>query len=93
MNPFLLYLVAINVATFVAFAWDKHVAASGNDYSRRVPEARLLGLSIIGGSVGGLFAMHTVHHKTKKWYFVWGLPCFIVLHVVVLLYAHMVGIV
>lgn len=88
-----IYLAVINAFTFAAFAWDKHVAANGNNYSRRAPEARLLGLSFIGGSLGGLLAMHVVRHKTKKWYFVWGLPCFIVLHVVTLLYAHMVGII
>jgi len=88
-----IYLAVVNVFTFAAFAWDKHVAANGNDLSRRAPEARLLGLSLIGGSLGGLIAMRIVRHKTKKWYFVWGLPCFIVLHIAALLYAHMVGIV
>ncbi len=57
------------------------------------PSVRLRGLSIIGGSLGGLLAMYAVRHKTRKWYFVWGLPCFIVLHAVALLYAHMVGVV
>ena len=88
-----IYLAVINVLTFAAFVWDKHVAANGNDYARRVPEARLLGLCFVGGSLGGLLAMHIVRHKTRKWYFVWGLPCFVVLHAVALLYAHMVGIV
>ncbi|MBR3225291.1 MAG: DUF1294 domain-containing protein [Atopobiaceae bacterium] len=87
------YLALVNALTFAVFAWDKHVAANGNDRRRRVPEARLLGLGIIGGSLGGLLAMHAVRHKTQKWYFAWGLPCFIALHAVVLLYVHMVGVV
>jgi uncharacterized membrane protein YsdA (DUF1294 family) len=88
-----IYLAAINLITFVAFAWDKHVAASGNDYRRRAPEARLLGLSLIGGAIGGLLAMSIVRHKTQKWYFVWGLPLFVVLDLAVILYAHMSGLI
>ena len=86
------YLVVVNVVAFAAFAWDKHVAASGNDHGRRVPESWLLGLCLVGGSVGGLIAMHAVRHKTRKWYFVWGLPLLIVLHVVLIACAHMGGI-
>ena len=86
-------LAAINVATFAAFAWDKHVAASGNDYGRRIPEAFLLGLGLMGGSPGGLLAMGLVRHKTRKWYFVWGMPLFLVLDLALLLYAHASGIV
>ena len=85
------YLVVVNIVTFAAFAWDKHVAANGNDYGRRAPEARLLGLCLIGGSVGGIAAMYIVRHKTRKWYFVWGLPLFIVLDIAVVMYAHMSG--
>ncbi|MDO4405304.1 MAG: DUF1294 domain-containing protein [Atopobiaceae bacterium] len=87
-----IYLVIINVVTFVTFAWDKHVAATGNNVSKRVPEAHLLALSLVGGSVGGLLAMYTVRHKTRKWYFVWGLPLFMVLFIGVVLCAHMMGV-
>lgn len=88
-----IYLAAINFITFILFVWDKHVAKSGNDYGRRAPEARLLGLCLIGGSVGGLIAMYSVHHKTKKWYFVWGLPVFVVLNIAMVAYAHMGGLI
>lgn len=87
------YLVVINVVTFGVYAWDKRVSATGNDYRRRAPEARLLGLGILGGAVGGLIAVHALRHKTRKWYFVWGLPCFIALDVAVILYAHMCGLI
>lgn len=87
-----IYLVIINVVTFVTFAWDKHAAATGNNVSKRIPEAHLLALSLVGGSVGGLLAMYTVRHKTRKWYFVWGLPLFMVLFIGVVLCAHMMGV-
>lgn len=88
-----IYLAVLNVITLAAFAWDKHVAESGNDYGRRAPEARLLGLCLVGGSVGGMIAMNVVRHKTKKWHFVWGLPLFIILDIAVVLYAHMGGLI
>ena len=88
-----IYLTVINIVTFIAFAWDKHVAESGNDHGKRAPEARLLGLCLIGGSIGGLLAMYLVRHKTKKWYFVLGLPLFIILDIAVVMYAHMSGLI
>ena len=88
-----IYLAIINVVAFIVFAWDKHVAATGNDHRKRTPEAYLLGLCLIGGSVGGLLAVHLLRHKTRKWYFTWGPLAFIVLHVVILLYVHLVGLI
>lgn len=87
------YLAVLNIVTFIAFVWDKHVAKNGNDPSRRLSEARLLALCLIGGSVGGLVAMRAVRHKTAKWYFAWGLPFFIVLDAAVVVYTHLVGII
>jgi uncharacterized membrane protein YsdA (DUF1294 family) len=86
------YLAVANVVTFAAFAWDKHVAATGDDPRRRIPEARLLALGLAGGAVGGILAMAAIRHKTRKWYFAWGLPLFAALHVAAALYAHMAGI-
>lgn len=88
-----IYLGIINIVTFIAFAVDKYVAFNGNDFGRRFPEARLLGLSLIGGAVGGLLAVHIVRHKTHKWYFVWGLPLFIVIDLAVVVYAHLSGLI
>ena len=86
-----IYLLVINVVTFVAFVHDKHVAEQGNDPRSRVPESVLLGLCLAGGSAGGMLAMHVVRHKTRRWYFRWGLPVFIVLHVALMLFAHQCG--
>ena len=87
------YLAVVNIVTFIAFVWDKHVAKNDNNPRRRLPEARLLVLCLIGGSIGGLVAMYAVRHKTAKWYFVWGLPFFIVLDTAVAIYTHLVGII
>ena len=40
----------------------------------RVPEKTLFLLPLLGGSVGALLGMRVFHHKTKHWYFAWGVP-------------------
>ncbi len=57
------YLGAIGAATWVAFARDKRRAGLGE---RRVPEAALLGLSLLGGSPAAAMAMFVLRHKTRK---------------------------
>ena len=40
----------------------------------RVPERTLFLLPLLGGSIGALLGMRIFRHKTKHWYFVWGIP-------------------
>lgn len=88
-----IYLAVVNVLTFTSFVWDKHVAKRGNDLQRRLPEGRLLALCLVGGAPGGLIAMYAVHHKTARWYFVWGLPLFTILDASMVVYAHLIGVI
>ena len=54
------YIVLINAITFIAFAVDKIKA---NAKRWRIRETLLLGLSLIGGSLGGFLAMDLFNHK------------------------------
>lgn len=67
----LVWLAVINVVTFAVYGADKRRAKRGK---WRVPEKTLFLLPLLGGSVGALAGMWVFHHKTKHWYFVWGVP-------------------
>lgn len=56
-------LVLINLWTVLRFWQDKQRAKAGE---RRIPEADLLGLAMIGGSPGALLARRLFRHKTRK---------------------------
>ena len=57
------WFVAISVVTLLTFGYDKVV--SGRDMTR-VPEAVLLLLTLLGGTVGALVAMQLFRHKSAK---------------------------
>ena len=65
------YLAAVNLVTFTVYGVDKAKARRG---AWRVPEKTLFLLPLLGGSLGALLGMRVFHHKTKHWYFVWGIP-------------------
>ena len=63
---FLAYIAVMSLAAFILYAADKKKAKKGK---WRTPEATLLGVGFCGGALGALFAMNTLRHKTKHWYF------------------------
>ena len=65
------YLATVNVVTFTVYGIDKSKARRG---AWRIPEKTLFLLPLLGGSVGALLGMKVFRHKTKHWYFVWGIP-------------------
>ena len=79
----LYYLLAINVLTFAVYGVDKWKARQGR---WRVPEATLLGLAAVGGSVGAWLAMRLFRHKTQKKKFRYGVPVLFVLQVAAVVY-------
>lgn len=75
MKYLYLWLIVINIITFAVFGIDKKKAIDGKF---RIKELTLFVLSLLGGSLGGLIAMHTFHHKTRKWYFKFGIPLILI---------------
>lgn len=70
-----IYLVAINAVTFFVYGIDKWKARRS---MWRIPEATLLGLAAIGGSIGAWLGMRAWRHKTMHKKFQLGIPLIIV---------------
>ena len=88
LPPLALYLAVINLAAFVAFGADKHRARR---HLWRVPEKTLFALALFGGSVGALCGMRVFHHKTRHWYFRWGIPAILLLQLALALWIYRRG--
>lgn len=71
MRVLIYYLLGINLLTFFVYGIDKWKAKRDK---WRIPEAILLMLAALGGSVGALLGMTVFHHKTKHKKFLIGVP-------------------
>lgn len=84
-------LTVVNAVAFIVYGIDKYRARNGK---WRIPEATLLMLVVVGGSVGAWLGMKAWHHKTRHSKFRYGVPAILLLQIVVatLLYVnHCVG--
>lgn len=85
MNSFdiiILYAVAVNVVSLIMMGVDKRRAIKR---AWRIPESTLFVLAIIGGSIGSIIGMHLFHHKTRHWYFLYGMPVILALQTILVL--------
>jgi uncharacterized membrane protein YsdA (DUF1294 family) len=72
----ILYFFTINALGFLLMLVDKHKARKNH---WRIPEATLMGVAALGGSIGSLIGMYTVRHKTKHLKFTIGIPVILIL--------------
>ena len=79
MQYFLGYLVTINALGFILMLVDKYKAKK---HLWRIPEATLIGVAAMGGSIGALVGMYTVRHKTKHLKFTVGIPVILALQLI-----------
>lgn len=70
-----IYLVSINVITYVVYGIDKWKAKKAK---WRIRESTLLWMAAVGGSIGALFAMKILRHKTLHPQFKYGVPLMLV---------------
>lgn len=71
MTPLGYALMASNALAFLLMGIDK--GRAGRD-AWRVRERTLFLFPLLGGALGGTLGMLLFHHKTRKWYFAYGLP-------------------
>ena len=72
MTEFLpLYLILVNAAALLLMLSDKLKAKRG---AWRIPEATLMCVVLLGGSIGALLGMKLFRHKTRHLKFTLGIP-------------------
>lgn len=73
-----IYLALVNIIGFAIMGIDKKKAQKR---AFRIPEATLFLIALIGGSLGSIIGMHTFRHKTRHWYFLYGMPAILILQI------------
>lgn len=81
MKILLLYLCIINALSFLLMLIDKQKAKKKR---WRIRERTLLGVSAIGGSLGGLLGMYLLRHKTLHKQFSIGIPFMFIAQLIIL---------
>ncbi len=74
----LLFLLSVNAIGFGIMLYDKYLAKNN---LWRIPEATLIGIAVIGGSLGVYCGMYAARHKTRHPKFTLGVPLILVLQV------------
>ncbi len=80
------YLLAINAVAFIMYGIDKYKAKKAK---WRIPEATLLLLDVLGGSIGAWMGMKVWHHKTMHKKFKYGIPAILLIQIALMAYLHM----
>ena len=80
------YLLAINAVAFIVYGIDKYKAKKAK---WRIPEATLLLLDVLGGSIGAWMGMKVWHHKTMHKKFKYGIPAILLIQIALMAYLHM----
>lgn len=62
---FLLYLALINLIAAGVAIYDKQISKRPRGSIRRIPEKTFVQFSMLGGGIGTLLTMLSIHHKTK----------------------------
>ena len=75
MKYLILYFLIINALGFLLMLVDKHKARKNK---WRIPEATLMGVAALGGSIGSLLGMYTARHKTRHLKFTVGIPLILI---------------
>ena len=75
-SPLLLLFGIVNSVAWLIMLWDK--MESRKSGAERISEGMLFFLATIGGSIGIYLGRFMFRHKTRKWYFLIGIPILMV---------------
>jgi uncharacterized membrane protein YsdA (DUF1294 family) len=75
------YVIIINIIGLFSMLIDKRRAIKK---IWRIHEKTLFLIAILGGSIGSNIGMRLFRHKTKHWYFVFGMPAILIIQLVII---------
>lgn len=84
----IIYLAIMNALGLCMMFADKQKA---KNHSWRTPEKVLFMVSLLGGSLGTWAGMYLFRHKTKHWYFVVFMPIIFFVHLAILIFCMIKG--
>jgi len=70
------FFLIVNLLAFLIMLFDKIKSQKNN--SRRISEGVLFFMATAFGSLGVYAGMFTFRHKTRKWYFIIGIPLLLI---------------
>ncbi|MDP2838255.1 MAG: DUF1294 domain-containing protein [Candidatus Moranbacteria bacterium] len=76
VSPYtIVFFTVVNVLAFLFMVWDK--TQSRKSGAERIPEGLLFFMATMFGSIGVYLGMLLLRHKTRRWYFMIGIPMLI----------------
>ena len=76
------FFLAVNLVAFLIMFLDKKKSKKAG--AERISEGMLFFMATIFGSIGIYAGMFAYRHKTKKWYFIVGIPMLMVQNIALL---------
>lgn len=86
LSYIILPYLAINLLAFLVMLSDKMKARAS--HHERISEGQLFFMASIFAALGVYLGMFTFRHKTKKWYFIIGIPLLIVQNIALIYLIH-----
>ena len=74
-------VLTMNILGYLSMWSDKRRAIKGK---YRIPEKTLFSIALLGGSLGSILGMQKFRHKTKHWYFKYGMPFILAVQIVLI---------
>ena len=84
MNVILLIVIYFLVMKLIGFLMMGSDKRKARKHLWRTPEVMLFMPALLGGCIGSIIGMHFFHHKTRHWYFRYGLPLILIVQIIII---------
>lgn len=81
----IIYLIIVNIIGLATMGIDKRRAIKRG---WRISEVNLFTIALIGGCLGTTLGMFLFRHKTRHWYFAYGMPIILFIQVAIIVALH-----